>query len=303
MDNLSQATGNSESSDAEMFTRVLEAENAPVDEVVAEPVAEEVIEEPAEPLGDVVVNIDGKEVTLTQAQVAEAYKNGLRQADYSKKTMEVAETRKEAETAKANATNERNAYAEKLHNYAAQLHGSLQEQSQINMAELLEADPVEYLKQTHLLQQRQANLQQAQNEMAQINELNQKEQSEARANYLYAQNQALLDKLPAWKDEAKATADKAEIKAFLKAEGYSDNDMKQVADHRQILIIKDAMAFRKLLSEAPSAAKRVQSAPVRAERSGNGGNTSPDTRTSALKSFGKNPNSEKAAMSVFSSLL
>lgn len=307
MDNLSVSSEpNTGALDIEGATNLFASILEPKEESEAvEPTAveAEIVEAPAEEAGAITVEIDGKMVTLTPAQVAESYKNGLRQSDYSKKTMEVAETRKEAEAAKAQATNERNAYAEKLHHYASQLHSSLQEQSQINMAELLETDPVEYLKQTHLLQQRQANLQQAQSEMAQINELNQQEQSEARANYLDAQNQALLDKLPAWKDEAKATADKAEIKAFLKAEGYSDNDMKQVADHRQILIIKDAMAFRKLLKDAPDATKRVQSAPARAERSGSAeGNEPNDARKNAMNRLRRSGSIEDAT-SVFANLL
>ena len=55
--------------------------------------------------GAITVEIDGKPVTLTKEQISEAYKSGLRQADYTRKTMEVAETRKaaqaEAEKAKA----------------------------------------------------------------------------------------------------------------------------------------------------------------------------------------------------------
>lgn len=309
MDNLSQASGNSEPNTGaldiqgatDIFANLLEPKEPIEEGENVEPTEE--VEAEAPTLGDVTIMVDGKPVTLSQEQAADAYKNGLRQSDYSKKTMEAAETRKEAETVKAKATQERNSYAEKLSMYANQLQGSLQEQSQINMAELLESDPVEYLKQAHLLQQRQANLQQAQSEMAQINELNQQEQSEARANYLDAQNQALLDKLPAWKDEAKATADKVAIKNFLKSEGYSDSEISQVSDHRHILILKDALAFRKLLSESPAATKRVQSAPVRVERSGTSdGNEPNDARKNAINRLRRSGSIEDAT-AVFANLL
>jgi hypothetical protein len=308
MDNLSQASGNSEPNTgaldiqgaADIFANMIdpEKEEGEAPEEVPEIEADAPIE--AEPI---TVEIDGKEVVLTKEQIAEAYKNGLRQSDYTKKTMEIADQRKEADAVKEKATQERNAYAEKLSNYAVQLQGSLQEQSQINMAELLESDPVEYLKQTHLLQQRQATLQQAQMELQKIGELNQQEQQEARSNYLQAQNQALLDKLPAWKDEAKATADKTAIKNFLKSEGYSDAEISQVADHRHILILKDALAFRQLLSESPAATKRVQAVPVKAERTGAHSEAEPnDARKQAMKRLGKSGSLDDAA-SYFSTLL
>lgn len=263
----------------------------------------EIEEAPVEEAGAITVEIDGKMVTLTPAQVAESYKNGLRQSDYSKKTMEVAETRREAESIKAQAAQERQAYAEKLNIYTAQLQGALQESSQINWNELLESDPVEYLKQQHLLQQRQASLSQANQEQNYLYQLNQKEQSEALGNYLNAQQQELLAKLPAWKDEAKAKADKTEIRDFLKSEGYSDDDISKVADHRHILILKDAMAFRKLLKDAPDATKRVQSAPARAERAGSGeGNEPNDARKNAMNRLRRSGSIEDAT-SVFANLL
>lgn len=266
-------------------------------------VESEEAEAPADEEGTITVEIDGKRVTLTPAQVAESYKNGLRQSDYSKKTMEVAETRREAESVKAQAAQERNAYAEKLNQYTAQLQGALQESSQIDWSELLESDPVEYLKQQHLLQQRQASLSQANQEQNYLFQLNQKEQSESLSQYLSAQNQALLDKLPAWKDEVKAKADKTEIKEFLKSEGYSDDDISKVSDHRHILILKDAMAFRQLLKDTPAATKRVQSAPARAERSGSGeGNEPNDARKNAMNRLRRSGSIEDATQ-VFANLL
>lgn len=281
----------------------LEQANADVETVepTTEPEQVEEVSEPAE--GDVTVEIDGKTVTLTKEQIAESYKNGLRQQDYTKKTMEVAETRKAAEAEKAQAVAERNAYAERLNASAIQLQNALQEQSQINWNELLESDPVEYLKQQHLYQQRQAAFQQSSQELQYINQLNQQEQQQALKSYLDAQQQDLLAKLPAWKDEAKAKADKAEIREFLKLEGFSDNDISQVADHRHVLLVKDAMAFRKLLKQAPDATKRVQSAPVRVERSGNGENNAPsDAHKNAMNRLRKSGSIEDAT-AVFANLI
>jgi hypothetical protein len=107
----------------------------------------------------VTIEIDGKTVELTKAELADAYKNGLRQADYTRKTMEAAEQRKAAETETSKAREERQRYERGLQQAQAVLQAQLHEQSQIDWNKLLEADPVEYLKQQHLANQRQARLQ------------------------------------------------------------------------------------------------------------------------------------------------
>jgi Rps23 Pro-64 3,4-dihydroxylase Tpa1-like proline 4-hydroxylase len=290
-----------------IFANILEPKEPIENEVseAVEPTTEaEPVEAEAESVeGAITVEIDGKMVTLTPEQIAESYKNGLRQSDYTKKTMEVAETRKEAEQAKAQAYQERQAYAEKLNMHAVQLQGALQEQSQINWQELLENDPVEYLKQQHLVQTRQASLQQTQYEWQEINQLNQQEQTQALQSYLQAQQQELIAKLPAWKDEAKAKADIAEMREFLKSEGRTDADIDNISNHKDVLIIRDAMAFRKLLKQSPEATKRVQSAPVRAERSGTGENSAPaDAHKSAMNRLRRSGSIEDATR-VFANLL
>ena len=277
---------------------MLEPKEESVEGQTVEPTteAENVEEAPEQEATAITVEVDGKMVTLTPAQVAEAYKSGLRQDDYSRKTMEVAETRKAAVA-------ERNAYAERLNAQAYQLQGALQEQSQINWNELLENDPVEYLKQQHLSQQRQAMLQQSTQELQFIQQLNQQEQQQAYSSYIQAQQQDLLAKLPAWKDEAKAKADKAEMREFLLSEGFTNEDISQVADYRHVLLVKDAMAFRKLLKQAPDATKRVQSAPARVERSGNGqNNTQTDAHKNAMSRLRKSGSIEDAT-AVFANLI
>jgi hypothetical protein len=202
----------------------------------------------------ITVDVDGKRVELTPEQVAEAYKSGLRQSDYSRKTAELAQ--------------ERAAYAQRLTHYEIQLQGALQEQSQINWSHLLETNPVEYLKQQHLFQQRQAALQQAQHERAQIQHVQQHEYAHALHHHVTREQQTLVEKIPAWKDQGKAKAEKAEIRAYLKEHGIPEQDISQIVDHRHVIIARKAMQMDKLLQQAPNATKRVAKAPAKAERPG-----------------------------------
>ena len=101
----------------------------------------------------VTVKIDGKDVELPLSELKNGYQ---RQADYTRKTMEAAEQRKAAEAERSQAHQERQAYAVNLQRMQAQLEGALQQQQQTNWEELLQSDPVEYLRQQHQAQARQA---------------------------------------------------------------------------------------------------------------------------------------------------
>lgn len=250
----------------------------------------------------VTVLVDGKPVELTKAQIAEAHKSGLRQADYTKKTTELAEQRKAAEAETARAREERNQYAQNLQRNQALLEATLQEQQKIDWQALLEADPVEYLKQQHLAQSRQAALQQTHQELAKVQELAKAEHETNFRKHLDSQREQLLAKVPEWKDEAKLKAGTAEIKAYLKAAGYTDAEISTVHDHRAVINVRKAMLYDQMISKASAAAKKVQQLPQRVERAAGGESGSIDKRTTAFQKFNKSGSVEDAG-ALFSSIL
>ena len=106
----------------------------------------------------ITVKIDGKDVVLTQEQIAEAYKGQLRQADYTKKTMEAAETRKAAESEINKTRAERQHLATTAQQNAQLLTAVLAEQNKIDWNALAATDPAEWVKQRNLYDQRQSAL-------------------------------------------------------------------------------------------------------------------------------------------------
>jgi len=251
----------------------------------------------------ITIEVDGKQVTLTKAELAEAYKSGLRQSDYTQKTMAVAEQRKAAEAEVAKASQERAVYAQNLGRMQAQLEGALQQQAQIDWNALLESDPVEFLKQKHLYDQRQValgeNLQQQQLIAEQQNAENQK----AAITHLQSQQQELLAKLPEWKDEAKAKAERDAIKGYLREQGYSPDDVSAISDHRAVLLSRKAMLYDQMMAKASAAAKKVANLPTRVERPGVTGTTgSNDGRSAAMRAHAKSGTLESAA-EAFAQLL
>lgn len=299
-------------SDVSDEPQVQEAKPAPeTEEQAAEQIAQEEAKAEAAPEEQaqsdesetVTIKVDGKDVQMTKAELAEHYKNGLRQADYTRKTMETAEARKAAEAEASKAKTERDQYAQKLQHFAIRESGNLQElQSQLT-EQLLDSDPVEYLRLERTLHARQAQLAQAQQELQQIGLQQKQEHEQAQQSYHQQQLEQLHAKLPEWKDPAKAKAEAQQIKDYLGSQEFGAEDIAQLGDHRLILLARKAMQFDALQAKAREAVKKVQAAPAKVEKPGNSQVAPTDGRTRAMKQLESSGGSLSAAAGVFSQFL
>lgn len=240
----------------------------------------------------VTVKIDGKDVELPLSELKNGYQ---RQADYTRKTMEAAEQRKAAEAERSQAHQERQAYAVNLQRMQAQLEGALQQQQQTNWEELLQSDPVEYLRQQHQAQARQAQLGQVYAEQQRVAALQQAEAQQAQMRHLQSQQQDLLAKLPEWRDDAKSKAEKVAIRDYLAQQGYEPDAINNIADARAVILARKAMLYDQMVGKASAAAKKVATLPTKVERPGMGGNTGIEPRTAALLRLNKSGKVEDAA--------
>lgn len=291
-----------------LFASMLDSEPAePVQQAEpAEPAAEvEAVEAEApetEQQDDpvVTVKIDGKDVEVKLSELKNGYQ---RQADYTRKTMEVSEQRKAAEAEAQKARAERETYAHNLNRMQAQLEGALQDQQKVDWTALLESDPVEYLKQQHLFQQRQAQLQQVATERQRIEAQQQAEAQEFQARHLQEQHRVLLDKLPEWRDEKKAAAEKSAIREFLINQGFESDALNHITDARAVVLARKAMLYDQMMSKAQAAAKKVSTLPQKAERPGVAQEAPGlDKRSSAFQRLSKSGKPEDAA-ALFASML
>jgi hypothetical protein len=249
----------------------------------------------------VTVLVDGKPIELTKAQIAEAHKSGLRQADYTKKTTELAEQRKTAEAETAKAREERNQYMQGLQKAQAVLESQLDEQRKIDWEGLLSTDPVEYLRQQHLAQARQAELQQTHQQRQHLEALTQAEQAEALKAHVESERDKLIANIPEWKDEAKRKAGATELREYLKTQGLSEQEIYSVTDHRAITQSYKAMKYDQMMAKASAAAKKISNTPERVLRS-NGGEPVLDKRTASFQRLQKSGRVEDAAGAIASLL-
>lgn len=274
-----------------------EAES-PVEEVQdeAEPEAEEAESEQPE---TITIKVDGKDVEVTLEELKKGYQ---RQADYTRKTMEVSETRKAAEAEAAKLREERQQYAQKLNEQQVVLQAVLQDQQNIDWQKLLDTDPIEYLKQRDLLERRQQAYQANQIEQQRLWQQQQAEQAQNVQRFLAQQHEELIAKLPEWADETKAKAEKSAMREYLQSTGYTDDEINQLSDHRSVLVARKAMLYDQMMQKAKAAAKKVENLPQKVQRPGTGQSVSIDKRGQAFQRLQKSGKVEDAA-AVFASLI
>jgi hypothetical protein len=235
----------------------------------------------------VTVLVDGKPVELTKAQIAEAHKSGLRQADYTKKTTELAEQRKAAEAETSKAREERNQYMQGLQKAQAVLESQLQEQQNIDWHALRETDPNEFLKQWHLHTERQATLQQVAGQRQQLEQQAQAEHVQALKAHVESEREKLIANIPEWKDEAKRKAGATELMGYLKTQGLSEQEIVSVTDHRAITQSYKAMKYDQMIAKASAAAKKISNTPERVLRPSGGETPSLDRRSASFQKLSK----------------
>jgi hypothetical protein len=231
----------------------------------------------------VTIEVDGKMVQMTKAEIAEAKKGEMRQSDYTQKTMAAAEATKAAHAERQAAAAEREKLANQLHTYTMQTQAALSNIEAQMTDELLQSDPVHYLTLERTLRKGQADLVKANSDLGELQKQHQAEQAEQHRAYQQSQQQALLAKLPEWKDGAKAKEEAGKIQQYLTSQEFSAQDIGQLEDHRFIVMARKAMMYDGLMERVGKATKTVAAAPVKVERPGVAQVAPTDGRTQGMK--------------------
>jgi len=265
---------------------------------------EQDVETAAEP-ETVTIEVDGKPVQMTKAELAEAVKGSMRQKDYTQKTMETAEEKRAAQTAKQEAYAKREELANKLHTYTVQTQGTLQHIEAQLTDELWQTDPIQYGLLERTLKKGQAELAKASGELQQLQQEYQAEQAEKQAQFRQSQHQALLDKLPDWKDPAKAKDEALKIQAYLNTQEFTGQELGEMNDHRLVILARKAMMYDGLMERAAKATKQVAAAPAKVERSGTPAqrNGAAEARQAALNKLSKGGGKLSDAAAAFASFM
>ena len=251
-------------------------EDAPDDESSEEQSGEEEETEEGEQPQTFTVKVDGKEVSVTLDELQKGYS---RTQDYTRKTQQIAEVRKQVEQETHAVRAEREQYAQLLGALQAQLQSS---EPQVDLERLYHEDPIEWVRQKEVMRERQEKLGAIQSEQQRLSQVSQYEQQRAMEAQLASQQEALLAALPDWKDPKKAKAEKALVIESAKAAGFTDEDLKSVYDHRLVLLLRKAALFDQMVSKRQGIKPVVNNGP-RTAKPGAAGRVSTTTESVRAK--------------------
>ena len=251
-------------------------EDAPDEETSEEQSEEEEETEEGEQPQTFTVKVDGKEVSVTLDELQKGYS---RTQDYTRKTQQIAEVRKQVEQETQAVRAEREQYAQLLGALQAQLQSS---EPQVDLERLYHEDPIEWVRQKEVMRERQEKLGAIQSEQQRLSQVSQYEQQRAMEAQLASQQEALLAALPDWKDPKKAKAEKALVIESAKAAGFSDEDLKSVYDHRLVLLLRKAALFDQMVSKRQGIKPVVNNGP-RPAKPGAAGRVSTTTESVRAK--------------------
>ena len=239
------------------------------------------------------VKVDGKEVEVTLDELQKGYS---RTQDYTRKTQQIAEARKavEAETAAIRA--EREQYAQLLGALQQQLESA--DEQAIDWDRLYAEDPIEWVRQRELSRDKQEKKAAIQSEQQRLSQLTAQQRSEELKATLAQQQAALIQAVPEWKDEKKAKAEKALLIEFGQKVGYSEEELKNVFDHRAVVTLRKAALYDQMVSKRKDIKPVVNNGPRPVKPSAAGRVSSTTEGTRAKQRLAKTGRVDDAARAI-----
>jgi hypothetical protein len=213
------------------------------------------------------VKAGGEEAEVTLKELVKGYQRG---ADYTKKTMRLADERREIEHAKAERTAvalDRQRYAERLAGHIPALQQQLVQFKDIDWDRLLAENPTLFAQAKPLFDSLTGQLQEAEVERLQLQQQERERQLcavQAHQDHVVEQKRALIAKHPELADPVRGRQETAALTRYLTGVGYRQQELSRLVDHRDFILARKAMLYDRLmagkdkLKETVAALPRVQ---------------------------------------------
>jgi hypothetical protein len=204
------------------------------------------------------VKAAGEEKEVTFDELVDGYQKGL---DYTKKSQSVAEQRKAVEAERAaieQAKQARDAYSQRL-TLIEEFLSKQNEGEDLNA--LKEVDPIGYAVKVAERTEREKQLAMVQAEQQRISQQRFAEQQAELQRRLHEEAKRVAEVIPEYGDAKKSNEVKQTIRAFAKEVGFTDQELAQAYDSRQVQVLWMAAQYAKLQKQKPEVTKKVQNAP------------------------------------------
>lgn len=206
------------------------------------------------------ITVDGEESQVTLDELQAGYR---RQADYTRKTQQLAEERNQFTQESQQVQQEREQYK----NLVTALGDKLKDMTgdEPDWQKMASEDPAGYVQQKAAWDQRQTQIQAAEQEKQRLQDEDTQKQQQGFEQYMQHQRQSLLTAKPELSEPEKATAFFSGVNQYAKSQfGFTDQELGQVLDHRFLLMAEKAMQFDQMQKTGKPVVKKLkQRAPLK----------------------------------------
>jgi hypothetical protein len=222
------------------------------------------------------VKAGGEETEVTLNELIKGYQRG---ADYTRKTMRLADERRGIERAKADLKDERTAvalerqrYVGRLASHIPQLQQQLAQFKDVDWQGLSTENPELFAQAKPLFDSLTSQLQQAEVERLHLEQEERERQLrglQAHQDHVLEQKQALIAKYPDLADPVKGRQESAALTRYLTESGYREQELSRLVDHRDFILARKAMLYDRLMASRDKVKETVAALP-RVQKPGTG---------------------------------
>lgn len=227
-------------------------EDATTETVEAQDEAQEDIQNESSEEPTYQVKVQGQTMEVTLDELLQGYQ---READYTRSKQDLSLEKSRLDQTLQRSQSEINQKLAKLNELNSAAQAQLQQEyANIDFERLYEDDPAEASKLEHKMRKRADNLQRIHYETQQA-------QQEELARFVQDEQSKMLSLIPEFNDPNKASALRNDMKSYLSRQGFKDQEINSIYDSRQVMLIRDALAYDKIRRANPKVKKKVVNAP------------------------------------------
>jgi len=198
------------------------------------------------------LKVNGQEIEVSLDELKAGYS---RDSDYRQKTHSLGMEKRDLEVQKNSLRQSYDAKLTELNELIATADATVrQQQGSQDLQRLYDEDPTQAAKLDYELRQRQVQLDDMRTKAKQA-------QAKQYSEFLEAQRELAATKIPEYSDPNKADQFKLSMRNSLRGYGFNDEEIGSLADHRFLMVAKDAMSYQSLKDKRPIVQKKVANAP------------------------------------------
>ena len=198
------------------------------------------------------LKVNGQEIEVSLDELKAGYS---RDSDYRQKTHNLGIEKRDLESQKESLRQTYDTRLQELNELIATADATVrQEQGSEDLQKLWEEDPTAAARLDYQMRQRNRQLDDVRNKAREA-------QTKQYEDFLNTQRELAAQKIPEYNDPNKADQFKVNMRNSLRSYGFNDQEIGQLADHRFLMVAKDAMSYKSLKDKKPIVQKKVANAP------------------------------------------